>query len=154
MKKMLFGLLIVFCFAMLSDVFSNQNDALQNLQRLVSITTANPRFQSFRMIGQPKVWTMVKQQQSEFNYNLQVGQRYIFMASGDRDSYDIDMYVYDPAGNLVGADQVTPQYNGGPGTDCGVFINPMMPGNYKVKVDLFNATEGKTVTMVMVYGNF
>ena len=151
MKKMflLVALLLVF-----SGVgISNSSEAMRNLQSLVSLTTGNPRFQNFKMIGQPTTCVTQKGQMKEFQFNIQAGQRYIFMASGDNKSADIDMYVMDAQRNIIGFDQVSPQYRGGPGTDCGVFINPMVSGPYAVKVDLFSAEPGD-VTLVLTYGTF
>ena len=151
MKK-IFALIFVLMFCTIG--FSNSSEALRNLQGLVSSTMNRPQFQNFKMIGQPKTWVTQKGQFTEFPVNLRVGQRYVFMASGDNNSFDIDMYVLDPQGKVVGFDQVTPQYRGGPGSDCGVFIQPMVSGRYIVKVELFDAQPGVSVTLAKAYGTF
>ena len=150
--------IVVFCsvFLLIAGIgIAAQSEALRNLQTLMSNTQRNPQFQGFRMIGQPKTWSMRKMEQRSFQYNLNtVGQRVIFMASGDNNSFDIDMYVYDQDGVLVGQDQTTPSYQGGPGTDCGVFLNILRTGTYTVKVDLYSAIEGVNVDMAMAYGTY
>jgi hypothetical protein len=160
MKKILLATAALFLFV--ATGFTTQDQAARNLQLLIGNHLATPQYSTFRILGGPYYWTCVRGERRSFMANLLAGKRYIFLASGDANSFDIDIRVYDPFGNIVTQDIITPQYdaNGTPlqgssGIDAGAWLAPTTSGAYRVEVDLHNTNAmAGIIFMSMCWGEF
>jgi len=155
MKRRICLLVVVlFCVGIFSIGESNPGEALYNVNSvLANVISANSGYANFKMNGNPIQWKAMKGQKKTFTHYLQAGKNYLWIVSGDNDTYDIDMTVYDIHGNIAAVDIRTPECRGCEGTDAGVRLTVFQAGNYRIETNLFDAVHGY-VDMVMIWRKF
>lgn len=72
-------------------------------------------------------------QRSTHHTTLLRGNRYVFVAGGCRDAYDIDLYVYDENWNLVARDSLADQV-------AYVEVTPRWTGTFHIVVEMYDST--------------
>lgn len=140
MKKFISILAVVSFFVgviFVNVCFSDENQARANLQGYLNNLSNKPLFANLRIIQAPVLFSMSQGDNKEVLFRAEQGKRYVIFASGDNNTFDIDMYLYDASGAMIARDDLTPVIRGAAGTDAGLVTVPFFTQMIKARIHLY-----------------